>query len=54
MYVEIQMDYSEKNIGTYVSSTFHSAVVKACQPEMLVMLYEMTNTYFWLELHAYG
>ena len=43
-----------KNIGTYVSSTFHSAVVEACQPDMLVIWSEITDTHFRVEIHAYG
>ena len=42
----------KKNNGTYVSRTFHSAVVEACQPEMLVIWSEITNTHFRLEKHA--
>ena len=41
-------------IDTYVSSTFHLAVVEACQPEMLVIWSEITSTQFRLEIQAYG
>ena len=53
-YVEIHKEYLWKNIGTYVSHTFHSAVLEACQPEMLVIWSEITNTYFRLEIHVCG
>ena len=39
---------------TLVSSAFHSAVVEACQPEMLVIRSEITDTQFRLEIQAYG
>ena len=43
-----------KNIGAYVSSTYHSAVVEACQPEMLFIWSEINDTHFRLEIHAFG